>query len=326
VAAAVIRIGKRSLNHPFLYGIAGAAFVAIFLFSAPFPAIVVAAIVIGLLGSRRRPEWLRSAPHGGKTAGAAAAIDDRAFEAPHTKPSPARAARVLAVHLALWAVPIVALGLTRGWRDPFVTLSLFFSVAALVTFGGAYAVLAYVAQAAVHAHGWLGDRDMTVGLGLAESTPGPLILTVQFVGYMAGFHHPPAGWSPVAAGILGAALTLWVTFVPCFLWIFLGAPYIERLRGNRAVDAALTAVTAAVVGVILNLAIWLALRVLFREVAVRPWGWLTLNVPAAGTFDPVAGALAAAGFAGILRWKWNMVAVVLGSAAVGLAYALAGGI
>jgi chromate transporter len=229
---------------------------------------------------------------------------------------------VLLCHLVLWAGPIVALGSIRGWKDNLVTISVFFSIAAMVTFGGAYAVLAYVAQAAVLKHAWLSDRDMTVGLGLAESTPGPLILTVQFVGYMAGFNHAPVGWSPVAAGILGAGLTLWVTFVPCFLWIFLGAPFIERLRGNRALDGALTAVTAAVVGVILNLGIWLALRVLFAEVSISRLGALTLNVPALRSIDGVALALAMAGFIGIVRFKWNMVAIVMGSAAIGLVYKL----
>ena len=315
VAAAVLRIGKRGLSHRFLQFLAGAAFVAIFFFSAPFPAIVLAAILIGLLGSRWKPAWFKAQIHGPQ---AKTAIDDATFDAPHTRPSLGRAVRVLLVHLLLWAGPVVLLGVSRGWRDNLVTLSLFFSMAAMVTFGGAYAVLAYVAQAAVLKYSWLSDKDMTVGLGLAESTPGPLILTVQFVGYMAGFNHPAIGGSPVATGILGALLTLWVTFVPCFLWIFLGAPFVERLRGNRALDGAMTAVTAAVVGVILNLAIWLALRVLFAEVAVRRAGPLTLNVPAFRTIDFVALAIAAAGFVGIVRYRWNMVAVVLGSAAIGL--------
>jgi chromate transporter len=317
VAAAVLRVGKKSLSHPFLTGLAGAAFVSIFFLSVPFPAIVAAAILIGLAGARWRPAWFKSAAreHEG----------GRAAESPQVRPSLGRSARVFAAHLLLWGTPVLALGWTRGWSDNFAVLSIFFSIAAMVTFGGAYAVLAYVAQAAVFKYGWLTDREMTVGLGLAESTPGPLILTVQFVGYMAGFNHPPDGWSPVAAGVLGTALTLWVTFVPCFLWIFLGAPYIERLRGRPALDAALTAVTAAIVGVILNLAVWLALRVLFADVSVRRLGPLTLNVPAPATVDWAAVVLAAAGFVGILRFKWNMVAVVLGWAAVGLVYKLVWG-
>lgn len=313
VAAAVVRIGRKSLRHPFLWVLAGAAFVAIFFFSAPFPALIAAAILAGLVGSRWKPDWFKP----GAEAAPAAALEAR--------PSVLRSLRVLAAHLVLWAGPIVALGLLRGWDDLFVTLSLFFSAAAMVTFGGAYAVLSYVAQAAVNRHHWLSAHDMTVGLGLDEPTPGPLILIVQFVGFLAGYNHPPAGWSPLGAALLGTGLTLWVTFVPCFLWIFLGAPYVERLRGRRTLDGAMTAVSAAVVGVILNLSIWLALRVLFTEVAVRPLGPLTLNVPSPRTFDILAAAMAVTGFVGILRFKWNMIAVVLGAGVAGLVVALVRG-
>lgn len=198
-------------------------------------------------------------------------------------------------------------------------LALFFSMAAVVTFGGAYAVLSYVAQAAVHRYGWLTAREMTVGLGLDEPTPGPLILIVQWVGFLAAYHHPPAGWTPLAAGLVGTAVTLWVTFVPCFLWIFAGAPYVERLQGNRVLDGGLAAISAAVVGVILNLALWLALRVLFAGVSVRTVGPLTLNVPDLGTLDALALAAATVGFIGIVRFKWNMIAVVLAGGAIGLA-------
>jgi chromate transporter len=318
VAAAVLRIGGRSLRHVALIVLAGAAFVAIFFFSAPFPAIIAASILIGLAGSRWRPEWFKPAAHGPRGSSGDAAIDDLACAAPHTNPSLARSLRVIGVHLVLWGAPIVALGLLRGWGDLFVTLSVFFSIAAMVTFGGAYAVLSYVAQAAVNRYHWLTAHDMTVGLGLDEPTPGPLILIVQFVGFLAGHNHPPAGWSSVGAGLMGTALTLWVTFVPCFLWIFLGAPFVERLRGNKTLDGALTAVTAAVVGVILNLAIWLALRVLFTEVTAQKIGLLTLNIPTLRTFDSLSLALAVVGFIGIVRFKWNMIAVILGSATVGI--------
>jgi chromate transporter len=308
VAAAVIRIGRNNLGNPALALLAAAAFVAIFFFQAPFPAVVLGAALVGLAGFRVRPDWFR--PTG-------RAADD-AVDPSRPTPSAARTLGVVLVHVVLWAAPIVALGLTRGWRDPFVTLSLFFSAAAMVTFGGAYAVLSYVAQAAVVTYGWLKPHDMTVGMGLAESTPGPLILVLQFVGYLAGWNHPPAGWSPLGSALLAAFLVLWTTFVPCFLWILAGAPYVERLRGRPAPAAALTAVTAAVVGVILNLALWLALRVLFREVQVRRLGPITLNLPSGSTLDLFALLLSVVGFVALLRFKVPLLAVVLASAAAGL--------
>ncbi len=322
VVAAVIRIARKGLNHAALYAVAAGAFVAIFFFSIPFPAIIATAVLIGLIGARFRPAWFRPTGHGTPEKETAAAIDDRTFLASHTQASWKRAMGLTAVHLALWAAPIVALGLLRGWNDLFVRISVFFSIAALVTFGGAYAVLGYVAQAGVTRFEWLGAHDMTVGLGLAESTPGPLILVVQFVGFLAGFNHAPAGMSPLAAATLGASLALWVTFVPCFLWILVGAPFVERLRGHRALDAALTTVTAAVVGVILNLAIWLALRVLFGRVRVDHHGLLTLNVPDVRSLDIVALMLALTGFAVLVRFKRSMIAVILASAGLGLVWKL----
>lgn len=315
VGAAVIRIGRKSLNHRALYAIAVASFAAIFFFAVPFPLIVLAAALIGMVGCRARPAWFKPAGHeppGGSS------IDDLTSRIEHTRPTVGRALRLVLVHAVLWAGPIAALGFWRGWDDNFVTIAVFFSIAAMVTFGGAYAVLSYVAQSAVGRYAWLTPHDMTTGLGMAESTPGPLILVVQFVGYLAAFHHAPHGWSRVAAGMLGAAITLWVTFVPCFMWIFVGAPYIEGLRGRRVPDAAMTAVTASVVGVVLNLAVWLALRVLFGEVAEREWGALVLNVPTGRTLDPAALAMSVVGFVGIARFKWNMMAVVLAYAVLGL--------
>jgi chromate transporter len=309
VASALVRIARNNLRHPALITLAVLAFIAIFFFQTPFPAVVLGAGLIGFVGQRFRPAWFRPAGDAAK---------DAAVVAPGARPSPMRTVRVVAAHLALWAAPIVALGLTRGWHDPFVTLSLFFSAAALVTFGGAYAVLSYVAQAAVSKYGWIGPHDMTVGLGLAESTPGPLILVLQFVGYLAGWNHPPAGWSPLGSALMATFLTLWVTFVPCFLWILAGAPYVERLRGRPALDGALTALTAAVVGVILNLAVWLALRVLFRVVDVRQVGPVTLNVPSWSTLDAFALVLALVGLVALTRFKVHLVPVLLVSAAAGL--------
>jgi len=312
VASAVFRIARKNLRHPALVTLAVLAFVAIFFFQAPFPAVVLGAGLVGFVGQRFRPAWFRSSGHASDSAAAAA------VHAPHTQPSAMRTLRVVLTHVALWAAPIVALGLTRGWRDPFVTLSLFFSAAAMVTFGGAYAVLSYVAQAAVSKYGWIGPHDMTVGMGLAESTPGPLILVLQFVGYLAGWNHPPLGWSPLGSALMTTFLTLWMTFVPCFLWILAGAPYVERLRGRPALDGALTALTAAVVGVILNLAVWLALRVLFRVVSVHQVGPLTLNVPSWSTLDVFALVLALVGLVALTRFKVHLIPVLLISGAAGL--------
>ena len=183
----------------------------------------------------------------------------------HTQPSSLRSLRVLAIWLPLWLVPVLVLRMWLGANSVFAELALFFSKAAVVTFGGAYAVLAYVAQQAVEQHHWLEPGEMLTGLGMAESTPGPLIMVVQFVGYMAAFRETTAGaLSPTMAGIAASLLVTWVTFVPCFMWVFLGAPYVERLRGRRSLNAALSAITAAVVGVIANLALWFALHTLFR--------------------------------------------------------------
>jgi chromate transporter len=208
-----------------------------------------------------------------------------------------------------------------GVHSIFTDQALFFSGAALVTFGGAYAVLAYVAQQAVETYGWLGPGEMLDGLGLAETTPGPLILVLEFVGFLAAYRE--AGMlEPMLAGLLGAVLTVWVTFVPCFLWIFAGAPYVEALRGRPALAAALAAITAAVVGVILNLAVWFALHVLFGEVAEIEAGPLRVLVPDAATLDPVALILAVAALVALLRFRIGMLPVLAGAALCGLVWRL----
>ncbi len=211
------------------------------------------------------------------------------------------------VGFALWWLPILLVGLWQGWRSTLFQEGLFFSKAAVVTFGGAYAVLPYVAQQAVDNYGWLQAGQMIDGLGLAETTPGPLIMVLQFVGFMGGWQQPGA-LPPLLAATLGALITTWATFVPCFLWIFLGAPYVEQLRGNRPLAGALATVTAAVVGVILNLAIWFGLHVVF---------------PAGGAVDWFAVAVGGVAFIGMLKWRWGVVRVVVGSAVAGLIYQLA---
>ena len=300
VAAAVIRIGSKALRNPILWSIAALAFVAIYFFRAPFPAIVFGAALVGFIGGLRwREEFL-------VTAGASTAQSDGLLnETPlHTQPSLARAVKVIAVSVALWAAPILVIALWLGTDHALFREGIFFSKAAMVTFGGAYAVLPYVSQQAVENYGWLTAPQMLDGLGLAETTPGPLIMVLQFVGFLGGWNHP-GPLAPLLAATLGAFITTWTTFVPCFLWIFLGAPHIEQLRGNAHLTTALSAVTAAVVGVILNLAVWFGQHVLF---------------PAPHEIDWFALLVAAATFIGLWRWKWNVVPVVLGAGLLGLVY------
>jgi chromate transporter len=236
----------------------------------------------------------------------------------HTRPSLRRSATVLAACLAAWWVPLGAVIAWRGFDDILSQQAIFFSKAAMVTFGGAYAVLTYLAQAAVERYGWLATGEMLDGLGLAESTPGPLILVTQFVGFIAAFRNP-GDLPPAVAGVLGAAVTVWATFAPSFLWIFLGAPFIERLRGNQFLSGALSAITAAVVGVILNLAVWFALHNLFRVVAETTMFGMTLTFPRPQTIDPYAATIAGVAFVGMWRHGWGILHVVLGSAVAGLA-------
>jgi chromate transporter len=330
VVEAVIRIGRRVLKNALMIGIAAAAFLGIFLWGAPFPAIVIGAGVIGLAGGALRPDLFvvikpaAPAAGGGEEAkpAADAVLEDHQPE--HTKPSLGRAVRIVVVCLVLWAAPIAAAALVFGTEHAFFVEGVFFSKVAVVTFGGAYAVLAYVAQQAVERHGWLLPGEMLDGLGMAETTPGPLIMVLQFVGFMGAFRNP-GPLDPWVAGTIGALLTTWVTFVPCFLWIFLGAPYVERLRGNRRLSAALSAITAAVVGVILNLAVWFAAHVVFASVdeVSGPLG-LRLLVPDWATVDIPALVIAAAAFVAMLRFKVGMLPVLAASMVAGAASRLLG--
>ena len=321
VIEAALRIGRRALATASMIAIAVAAFVAIFFLAIPFPVIVIGAGLVGLIGGALAPRQF-ARPNGGGNAGAAGGpVLDAALgegQLAHTRPSAGRALRTLAVWLPLWFAPLLLLAAGLGWTHVFTEQAAFFSKMAVVTFGGAYAVLAYVAQEAVGTYAWLSPGEMLDGLGLAETTPGPLILVLQFVGFLGAFRNPGM-LDPMLAGSIGALLTLWVTFAPCFLWIFLGAPYIEALRGRRALDAALSAITAAVVGVILNLAIWFALHVLFAEVEeVVVAEVLRLYLPDWGGLDPVAALLAAGAMLAMIRFRLGMIPTLLACALLGV--------
>lgn len=299
VAAAMLRIGAKALKTPVHWAVAAVAFVAIFFLHAPFPAIVLGAGLLGFFGEKIFPHFF-----GG---GRPAAPDPRAFaRSPETRSFWGHSLRVLTVGGLLWFAPILAVGLWQGWGGVLASEGIFFSKAAVVTFGGAYAVLPYVAQQAVEKFSWLSAPQMLDGLGLAETTPGPLIMVLQFVGFLGGWNHPGT-LPPLVAATLGAALTSWVTFLPCFIWIFLGAPYIERLRGQTRLNAAFTAVTAAVVGVILNLAVWFSWHVILPKNA--PVDWFALGV-----------ALAA--FVALQRYKAGIIPVVFAGGALGLVWRL----
>ena len=294
VAAAVIKLGQRALKNAAMWAVAAAAFVAIYFFKAPFPAIVAGAAIVGLVGSRV-----------GRGVPAEPLADGRHIRdgsAGTLRPTRIRAGKVLLVCLALWWTPVFAAGLVFGWDGVLAREGIFFSKAAMVTFGGAYAVLPYVGQQAVENYHWLTAAQMLDGLGLAETTPGPLIMVVQFIGFLGGWNHP-GPLSPLAMATLGAAITTWTTFVPCFLWIFLGAPHVEQLRGVRWLDGALTAVTAAVVGVVLNLAVWFGLQVF---------------LPLRGGVDWFAVGVALAAFVALQRFKVGVVPVILVSGGLGL--------
>jgi chromate transporter len=300
VAVAVIKIGRRALQSFFMWCIAAVAFTAIFFFKIPFPLIVLGAALVGFLGERFLP-CPTAATHQGNESGGV--LGDNEGSSGHARPSWSRAARVTIVCLLLWWTPVFFAGLWQGWDHTLFKEGLFFSKAAVITFGGAYAVLPYVAQQAVERFGWLQPGQMMDGLGLAETTPGPLIMVLQFVGFMGGWTKPGL-LSPLLAATLGALLTTWVTFVPCFLWILLGAPHVESLRRFTKLTAALSAVTAAVVGVILNLAVWFGLHALFP--------------PAGRALDWFALVVSMVAFTGMLKWKWNVIPVVLGSGVAGL--------
>lgn len=326
VVQAVIRIGSRALKNGAMIAIAVASFVAIFGFAVPFPLIILVAGLIGFFGARAG----LPAFHGGGGHGKVGTVqvDDAdtllGEESPvHTQVNRGWAFRISGVFLVLWLTPVALLFAALGPENVFSQIAGFFSVMAVVTFGGAYAVLAYVAQEAVQNYGWLAPGEMLDGLGMAETTPGPLIMVTQFVGFMGAFREA-SGLSPLMAGTLGGLLTTWVTFTPCFLWIFLGAPFIERLRNNAVLTAALTAITAAVVGVILNLAVWFGLHVVFEEVRTIASFGLDLDVPVWSSINLTAAALVLAAVLAVFQFKLGPVTVLAGSALAGIALAAFG--
>ena len=320
VVQAVFRIGGKALKNRAMVAVAVLAFVGIFFLAVPFPAIVALAGLAGWFGSKARPDLFSAAAgHGAKKGGVAEAearLHDDSI--PHTQPTFLRAVKILAVCLVLWFAPILGAWAAFGPDHVLVQQGLFFSKLAVVTFGGAYAVLGYVAQEAVQTFQWVSAGEMLDGLGMAETTPGPLIMVLEFVGFLAAF-RAPAPFDPLVAGVLAAVLTTWVTFVPCYLWIFLGAPYVERLRHHKPLSAALGAITAAVVGVVLNLAVWFGLHVVFGKVETVKAAFLTLHMPIFATLDWAALFLTAGALVATFRFKLGMTKVLGGSALLGAA-------
>jgi chromate transporter len=318
VIQAVTRVARRGLSHPSLVALAVASFTALAFFRVPFPVVVAVAAVAGWVLGRTIPGLTRPKAHGEGDDGPTPLIADDAL---HTaRPSGRRAALTLALGLTLWAAPIVAAAAAFGRNSIYVDQGLFFSGAAVVTFGGAYAVLAYVAQQAVQVYGWLAPGEMTRGLALAETTPGPLIMVVQFVAFV-GAYRAPGGLDPRLAATMAALLTTWVTFVPCFLFILLGAPYVERLRHNTALAAALTGITAAVVGVIANLAWYFALHTMFADTGRVTLGPLDVEYPQLDTIQWDALAIAAVACALIFWRGWSVLRVLAVCAMLGVAFA-----
>jgi chromate transporter len=317
VVDAVIRIGRRSLKSRPMQMLAAMAFVAIFFFAAPFPVIIIAAGLIGFFGARAGyPAFTGGIGHGKAAEPDSESLLGEAVPY-HARPSAARALRIAAFWLTLWLLPVIAVAVVAGTGNVFTSIAVFFSKMALVTFGGAYAVLAYVAQQAVSAYHWVTPGEMLDGLGMAETTPGPLIMVLQFVGFMAAFRSPGV-FSPLIAGALGGLLATWVTFTPCFLWIFAGAPYIEQLRGNKSLSAALSAITAAVVGVVLNLAVWFSIHTMFRVTQHFAKLGISVDAPIPASLDVWSLALALCAALAIFRFKVGMIPVLAASCAAGI--------
>ncbi|MBU1314792.1 MAG: chromate efflux transporter [Alphaproteobacteria bacterium] len=324
VIQAVFRIGSRALRNGPMIGLTAAAFIAIFFLHVPFPLIIIAAGVIGYVGGRSGATAFRIG--GGHKAGAGNILEDRNSRLgegipPHAAPNLAWSLKTSGALAALWLLPVAGLLLALGEDNVFSQLGVFFSQMAVVTFGGAYAVLAYVAQEAVQGFGWLRPGEMLDGLGMAETTPGPLIMVTQFVGFLAGYREP-GSINPLAAATLAAVLTTWVTFIPSFLWIFAGAPFMERMRDNAALSGAMAAITAAVVGVILNLAVWFGLHVLFREVTTLTLGPLLWDLPVLSSVNWPSLILTLLAAVALFALRQSVIAVLLASSLLGIAWQL----
>jgi chromate transporter len=324
VLQAVVRIGSRALRTIEAKLLAGVAFVLIFFLAVPFPVIVLGAALIGWFAGRSGSAAFKGGGHGGGGGGVADAETLLGEGLPdHARPRWQGVVFDGSLWLALWLVPIAALLIALGPDHVFSQIAIFFAKMAMVTFGGAYAVLAYVAQQAVENYGWLRPEEMLDGLGMAETTPGPLIMVLQFVGFL-GAYRDPGMLSPLWAGTLGGLLATWVTFAPCFLWIFLGAPFIERMRGNAALAGALSAITAAVVGVVLNLALWFAIHAVFRQVTPVEAGPVGFDMPALSSIDPWTAALTLAAIVAVFRLRVGTFTVLAAAAAIGVALRFAG--
>jgi chromate transporter len=327
VLQAVVRIGKRALRNGVMLLIAVAAFLAIFVFHVPFPLIIVTAALIGYIGGRAgSPLFQVGGGHGSSGPGLADRDSALGEETPdHARPNLAWSLKISAAFLFLWLAPVIAIVLVFGTENVFSQIGIFFSRMAMVTFGGAYAVLSYVAQEAVQNYGWLQPGEMLDGLGMAETTPGPLIQVVQFVGFM-GAYRDPGTLSPLTAATLASILTTWVTFMPCFLWIFLGAPFIEGLRNSRALTGAMSAITAAVVGVIMNLAVWFALHVIFGEVVRWQAYGIVLDIPVLSSINFASALLTLAAVIAIFRFRVGMMQTLLASSLAGIVWRGAAGL
>ncbi|MCY7400642.1 MAG: chromate efflux transporter [Nocardioides sp.] len=322
VVQAVIRVAAKGLDHPALVGLAVASFVSLTFFAVPFPAVVGLAALAGWVLGRAIPSLSTpraTAPDDGPTP----LISDDSL---HTeRPSVRRSTRVLVVGLVIWFAPVVLAALAFGRSSIFVDQGVFFSGAAVVTFGGAYAVLAYVAQQAVNVYGWLLPGEMVRGLALAETTPGPLVMVVQFVAFV-GAYRAPGGLDPWVAAVIASMLVTWVTFVPCFLFILLGAPYVERLRGNRSLATALAGITAAVVGVIASLAVFFAIHTLFGDPRRITPGLLDLEVPELASLQGAPLAITGLGLALIFGLRWSVLRTLGACALAGIVVGLAGAV
>ncbi len=314
VIEAVIRVGRRALKNQVMAGLAVVAFIALFAFDVPFPIVVLIAGVVGYVGTRVNPTIFAPSGHKAAAPDLPSVIGEGFAE---RRPTAGSTVGTIVTWVFLWAAPLVIIVPLLGWSSTFASLWTFFSQMAVVTFGGAYAVLAYVAQEAVQDFGWLQPGEMVDGLALAETTPGPLVMVLSFVGFLAAYRDP-LGLVPMVSGFLGGALTTCVTFVPCFLWIFLGAPYIERLRSNKALSGALSAITAAVVGVILNLAIWFGLHVLFGRVGTFEAGSVSIASPDLTSINWIAVALSVVAIVCLFRLKLGILKTLGICGALGL--------